>query len=208
MSLGNGNPREGDKGSNFDFERSSLKLLQAIADATAGGGVIPTTASVPIVVGGSLNTGWGINEVLILGIGIDGTLISGGTGGSTYNSTVDTDFRKYFLNTQKLYSGTLLYDLQITLTGTISDDQVQFALGKATATTDANVYTFNYTLGSTLHTISTNVGRASYIFGSVPYTSANNDILIFGLLNPDRSRAITNSTVHITGTITLTTALA
>lgn len=38
MSLGNGNPREGDKGSNFDFERSSLKLLQSIADATAGGG--------------------------------------------------------------------------------------------------------------------------------------------------------------------------
>jgi len=38
MSLGNGNPREGDKGSNFDFERSSLKLLQAIATATAGGG--------------------------------------------------------------------------------------------------------------------------------------------------------------------------
>lgn len=37
MSLGNGNPKEGDKGSNFDFERKSLKLLQAISDATAGG---------------------------------------------------------------------------------------------------------------------------------------------------------------------------
>jgi len=38
MSLGNGNPKEGDKGSNFDFERKSLKLLQAISDATSGGG--------------------------------------------------------------------------------------------------------------------------------------------------------------------------
>lgn len=40
MSLGNGNPTEGDKGSNFDFERKSLKLLQAIATASASSGTV------------------------------------------------------------------------------------------------------------------------------------------------------------------------
>lgn len=38
MSLGNGNPKEGDKGSNFNYELKTLQLLQAIAVAVEGGG--------------------------------------------------------------------------------------------------------------------------------------------------------------------------
>jgi hypothetical protein len=49
MSLGNGNPNEGNKGSNYDFERRSLKLLEAIANATSGGlgGVTSVGLSMP-----------------------------------------------------------------------------------------------------------------------------------------------------------------
>ena len=38
MGLGNGNPKEGDKGSNFNYELKTLQLLQAIAVAVEGGG--------------------------------------------------------------------------------------------------------------------------------------------------------------------------
>jgi hypothetical protein len=38
MGLGNGNPKEGDKGSNFNYELKTLQLLQAIAVAIEGGG--------------------------------------------------------------------------------------------------------------------------------------------------------------------------
>jgi hypothetical protein len=38
MALGNGNPKSGDKGSNFNFELKMLQLLQAIAVAIEGGG--------------------------------------------------------------------------------------------------------------------------------------------------------------------------
>lgn len=38
MSLGNGNPKYGDKGSNFNYEYAVLKLLNAIKDASGGGG--------------------------------------------------------------------------------------------------------------------------------------------------------------------------
>jgi hypothetical protein len=38
MSLGNGNPKEGDKGSNFNFELKMLQGLEAIANALDGGG--------------------------------------------------------------------------------------------------------------------------------------------------------------------------
>lgn len=37
MSLGNGNPKEGDKGSNFNFELKMLQGLEAIANALDGG---------------------------------------------------------------------------------------------------------------------------------------------------------------------------
>lgn len=38
MGLGNGNPNEGNKGSNFNYELKTLQLLQAIAEAVEGGG--------------------------------------------------------------------------------------------------------------------------------------------------------------------------
>lgn len=38
MGLGNGNPKSGDKRSNFDYELKVLKLLEAIAVAVEGGG--------------------------------------------------------------------------------------------------------------------------------------------------------------------------
>jgi len=38
MSLGNGNPKYGDKGSNFSYEYAVLKLLNAIKDNSGGGG--------------------------------------------------------------------------------------------------------------------------------------------------------------------------
>lgn len=38
MGLGNGNPKEGDKGSNFNYELKTLQLLDAIAVAVEGGG--------------------------------------------------------------------------------------------------------------------------------------------------------------------------
>ena len=38
MSLGNGNPKYGDKGSNFNYEYPLLKLLNAIKDKPGGGG--------------------------------------------------------------------------------------------------------------------------------------------------------------------------
>ena len=38
MGLGNGNPKEGDKGSNFNFELKVLQSLDAIATALDGGG--------------------------------------------------------------------------------------------------------------------------------------------------------------------------
>ena len=38
MGLGNGNPKEGDKGSNFNYELKTIQLLQAIAVAVEGGG--------------------------------------------------------------------------------------------------------------------------------------------------------------------------
>jgi hypothetical protein len=38
MPLNSGNPKSGDKGSNFSFEYKTLKLLEAIANASAGGG--------------------------------------------------------------------------------------------------------------------------------------------------------------------------
>lgn len=38
MGLGNGNPKEGDKGSNFNFELKMLQGLEAIAVALEGGG--------------------------------------------------------------------------------------------------------------------------------------------------------------------------
>jgi len=65
MGLGNGNPKEGDKGSNFNFELKMLQGLEAIAVALEGGtglstnqfdlnapnlGVLPTSST-------GLNTG-------------------------------------------------------------------------------------------------------------------------------------------------------
>ena len=38
MGLGNGNPKEGDKGSNFNWELKVLQGLEAIAVALEGGG--------------------------------------------------------------------------------------------------------------------------------------------------------------------------
>ena len=38
MGLGNGNPNEGNKGSNFNYELKVLQLLDAIAAAIEGGG--------------------------------------------------------------------------------------------------------------------------------------------------------------------------
>jgi len=39
MSKGNGNPKHGDKGSNFNFERANLGSLKKILDAIAGAGI-------------------------------------------------------------------------------------------------------------------------------------------------------------------------
>lgn len=41
MGLGNGNPKNGDRGSNFNYELKVLQGLEAIADALDGGGSSP-----------------------------------------------------------------------------------------------------------------------------------------------------------------------
>jgi hypothetical protein len=169
---------------------------------------VPTLATVPIVVGGSINTGWGIKEVLLMGMGINSTMKIGGAGGSTYNSTLNDDFRYYFMNTSAKFSGILTFDLQLTLTGTILADACQFALGISKATDGNKVNTFGYTLGSDTLLLPVNADEAAYLKGTVPYTAGADDILLFGLYNPSASRAVTNSTVHISGVVTLNSTLS
>lgn len=54
MSLGNGNPKEGDKGSNFNYELKVLQGLEAIAVGLEAGIVQDVTATAPLVsTGGS-----------------------------------------------------------------------------------------------------------------------------------------------------------
>lgn len=169
--------------------------------------VVPTKALVPIVSGGSINSGWAANQVLLMGLDLNTTLISGGLGAGTYNSDVHDDFKHYLMNISKIYSGILRYDLQVTLTGTITANRCRFVLGKASASAGSTSYNFVYTQGaeSLLRSVA---DQAAYITGTISYTSAVNDILIFGLLNNNRFTAINNSDVHISGLITLESTLA
>lgn len=169
---------------------------------------VPTLATVPIVVGGAINTGWAKNEVLLMGIGLNSTMKIAGTGGSTYNSTLNDDFRYYFMNTSAKFSGLLTFDLQVTLTGTLTSDTCKFALGISSAQNGNTVNTFSYTLGSGNLTLATIAGEAAYLKGTVAYTATADDILIFGLYNPSAIRNITNSTVHISGVVTLNSTLS
>lgn len=50
MGLGNGNPKSGDKGSNFDYELKVLKLLEAIAVSFEGqGGSLSAACFIPTI---------------------------------------------------------------------------------------------------------------------------------------------------------------
>jgi hypothetical protein len=70
MGLGNGNPKNGDKGSNYDFESKMLKSLDAIATtletqyATPNYGLFAQTA----------------NSVPITGTAVETSLVNGGVG--------------------------------------------------------------------------------------------------------------------------------
>ena len=55
MSLGNGNPKEGDKGSNFNYELKVLQGLQAIAEGLEPGIVHTVTATAPVQSSGGTN---------------------------------------------------------------------------------------------------------------------------------------------------------
>jgi len=188
-------------------ELNTLSFGLRGAGASAPPTPVPTLATVPIVVGGAINTGWGINEVLLMGIGLNSTMKIGGTGGSTYNSTLNDDFRYYFMNTSKKFSGLLTFDLQITLTGSIQNNTCRFALGISSAQNGNTVNTFGYTTGSGL-VLPSNAGEAAYLKGTVAYTAVADDILLFGLYNTSAIRPITNSTVHISGVVTLNSTLS
>jgi hypothetical protein len=169
--------------------------------------VVPTKALVPFVVGGSINSGWAADAVLLMPLGINGNLISGGLGGINYTSDAHDDFRFYLINTSNIYSGQLRYNLQVTLTGSITANRCRVVLGKATAVAGNTSYTFTYTKSSQ-HVVRNVTDQAAYLTGTIPYTAAANDILIFGLVNDSAVTAINNSVVHISGLITLESTLA
>lgn len=111
MSLGNGNPKEGDKGSNFDFERSSLKLLQAIADATSGGSGTVTSVGLSMpteftVSGSPVTTSGSIT--VALASQIQDTFLaapSGSNGVPSFRAIVDNDIPDTVKKSQLIWFG-------------------------------------------------------------------------------------------------------
>lgn len=75
MALGNGKPKEGDKGSHFSYRLKVLKLLRGILDASGGGATVETPY-VSDVTGLSGSTNSGVKSFTF--VNIAGTLIIDG----------------------------------------------------------------------------------------------------------------------------------
>jgi hypothetical protein len=75
MALGNGKPKEGDKGSHFSYRLKVLKLLRGILDASGGGATVETPATADLTgLAGTTSATW----KSITFVNIAGTLIIDG----------------------------------------------------------------------------------------------------------------------------------
>ena len=177
---------------------------QGRVTAAANGSASPTKSIATFCVAGSLSGGWAARRGIVLPIK-GGTIIDGG-GASSITLVNTDDFNAYLMNLAGKYSVEVEFELQVVLEGTITASTCKFFFAEATAATDATGYTFAKTSTADL-TLSTTVGGGAYITGTLSYTSATNDILIFGLQNSSTSAAINDDNIHVNGTITLQTAL-
>jgi hypothetical protein len=109
MALGNGKPKEGDKGSHFSYRLKVLKLLRGILDASGGGATVETAGALDITgTSGSTSTVYkSVTFVCVEGeVTIDGQLFPAGTytfnnpsgtlAAITYDATASTNTKILF----------------------------------------------------------------------------------------------------------------
>jgi hypothetical protein len=159
MGLGNGNPKSGDKGSNFNYELKVLQGLEAIANALDGGGGSgdPTLNPGPAFSSAVFNAA----DIITFS---DGDIVNMGAWGSYHKigNIVTTDI-SIDINGISSMTGSIEIILPLQVVGDITSD-VQYVVGTMDATqkilinytfqaiSDSTV-SFNYTLGTTIPTV-------------------------------------------------------
>ena len=186
------------------YTNSSVTIdAQGRVTAASSGSAAPTESIATFSVGGVHTSGWGARGSLLVALKGD-ALVDAGTAVSPTLVNVDDD-HAYLLNLSAKYSTEIAYELQVSLEGTITSSTCKFFFATATALADATGYTFTRTSSANL-ALSTTVGGSAYLSGTLAYSASANDILIFGLGNA-LNTTINDTNTHITGTITLQTAL-
>jgi hypothetical protein len=194
MSLGNGNPKEGDKGSNFNYELKALQGLDSIAKKLETGIVKKIIAGTGITISPASGTG----NVTINSSAVGPTTL---TFGGVYNYTEGSELYAYnnVTTIQTLYSGSIFQpsknywiDLTIQTYPTVigGNFTVRLYASATGATNDILLatYTVNPTVAGTMYkmkrsfssgyTINTDSGDTNYmIVGAPAATSLNTDEL-------------------------------
>lgn len=200
MSLGNGNPREGDKGSNFDFERSSLKLLQAIATQTSGGLGAPAVTTQEV--GGTLAAGIAGSSILALSCQTDGKIAGGFADSSQTTLTNVNNSECYITDIANNFSGVINFELAL-IADTVSRNAfVNVFIGSGDLKDNETTVVFSNTFDTNNFVLSQTTNGLATISGTITVpVSFNNPCFIIGLRNSNAQAACTGA-IYVTGRIT------
>ena len=202
MSLGNGNPREGDKGSNFDFERKSLKLLQAIADATSGD--LPENSKLcTYQLNGFSAAGLnGRSLILLSPSSANDAFLYGSFNPAAFNVSQTNAANVAILDIGARFSGIVYYELGVVLASTIGlTANIRPALGVTSLVSGSVTSTYTNNFGAGVNPSSTTTGSITYLSGVINYTpSGTGDQIIFGLSEVANVQ-LTNGNMHVFGNL-------
>jgi len=200
MSLGNGNPREGDKGSNFSFEKSVLKILQSISTATEGG--LGAPAVTVQEVGGVINSGIPGSSIAVLSTQTDGRIDAGFSNSQAITLSNLTNFENYITDIASNFSGLVHFELAISANTIANGAFVNVCVGVGSLKDDVTILDVTNTFDTNNLVLSqTNNGFAT-ISGTITVSvPVNNPCFIIGLRNSNAVAASTGIT-RVTGRVT------
>jgi hypothetical protein len=161
------------------------------------------------VVGGTKRSGW-LNRQTILLAQSPVVDIAAPASEVAANMTVLAEFLQNiaFLNNDQHVNNVVRYQAQIVMTGTIAAaPKCQVVVGVATALQNQTQLVFTKILGVIEHDLLPTAGVTNYISGNIGYTAGANQVIVFGLYNPQSSLSNCTGNVFVNAKLSSSPAL-
>lgn len=201
----------GKDGLDYRFPDERIADQGNILVTEAGGNLAWKTARSEnfTIIGGTKRAGWNAKQTIVLAMAplVD---LAAPSSESFTTMTIGAEFLKdsAFLNIDQQFNILIRYEVQIVMTGTIAAaPKAHFVVGQATALQNQTQLVFNKQV-SIVHDLLPVPNVTNYISGTILFTSGSNEILVFGLYNPQALESNTNGNVFINAKVSSSRKLA